>query len=296
MGDRIAVLRKGVLQQLGTPEELYDAPANLFVAEFIGSPPMNVVSATVVRGSELVVGSQRLTLPAGALDGLPSLAGGRRPGRPGAAPGEPARRRRRRPVVAAPGRRRAAGRERAAGEAGAPADRRRAGRHRRHPGDRQGRRRRRRGRAARARQGLGAQRPPARDDRRPRGHPRGVRPRRRRRCTSSTRPPATPTRTAARAAAGPRDRTGPPHQARRQPVLVPGRVLPAHAVPRGLHPRIRRLRRPRDRDHPRAVDPRLPAPDRRVRRHLVRLDGEVRDDAGRHRPLPRHQAATPTAG
>ena len=75
MGDRIAVLRKGLLQQLGTPEELYDSPANLFVAEFIGSPPMNVVSATVLRGSELQVGSQRLTLPAGVLDGFPTLAG-----------------------------------------------------------------------------------------------------------------------------------------------------------------------------------------------------------------------------
>ncbi|NYJ08498.1 ABC transporter ATP-binding protein [Petropleomorpha daqingensis] len=75
MGDRIAVLRKGVLQQLGTPEELYDSPANLFVAEFIGSPPMNVLSATVVRGSELVVGSQRITLPAGTLDAYPELAG-----------------------------------------------------------------------------------------------------------------------------------------------------------------------------------------------------------------------------
>ena len=76
MGDRIAVLRKGVLQQLGTPDELYGSPANLFVAGFIGSPPMNVLSATVVRGSELVVGSQRLTLPPGALDGFPALAGG----------------------------------------------------------------------------------------------------------------------------------------------------------------------------------------------------------------------------
>jgi multiple sugar transport system ATP-binding protein len=78
MGDRIAIMRKGVLQQLGTPEELYDAPANLFVAEFIGSPPMNIVSATVTRtqaGSELVVGSQRLRLPAGALDAYPALAG-----------------------------------------------------------------------------------------------------------------------------------------------------------------------------------------------------------------------------
>ena len=78
MGDRIAVMRKGVLQQLGTPEELYDAPANLFVAEFIGSPPMNVVSATVVRtgaGHHLVVGSQRIELPEGALDRYPALAG-----------------------------------------------------------------------------------------------------------------------------------------------------------------------------------------------------------------------------
>src|SRR3954452_12730932 len=75
MGDRIAVLRKGVLQQLGTPEELYSAPANLFVAEFIGSPPMNVISATVVHGSALVVGSQRIELPAGTLATHPQLAG-----------------------------------------------------------------------------------------------------------------------------------------------------------------------------------------------------------------------------
>ncbi len=78
MGDRIAVLRKGLLQQLGTPDELYETPANLFVAEFIGSPPMNVVTATVLRsgtGSHLVVGSQRIELPAGALDAYPVLAG-----------------------------------------------------------------------------------------------------------------------------------------------------------------------------------------------------------------------------
>jgi len=79
MGDRIAVLRKGVLQQLGTPEELYEAPANLFVAEFLGSPPMNIVRATVTRsaaGPQLVVGSQRLQLAEGALDAFPALAGG----------------------------------------------------------------------------------------------------------------------------------------------------------------------------------------------------------------------------
>ncbi|GAB3309381.1 sn-glycerol-3-phosphate ABC transporter ATP-binding protein UgpC [Geodermatophilus aquaeductus] len=78
MGDRIAILRKGVLQQLGTPDELYEAPANLFVAEFIGAPPMNVLSATVTRtpaGHTLVLGSQRLALPAGALDTYPALAG-----------------------------------------------------------------------------------------------------------------------------------------------------------------------------------------------------------------------------
>ncbi len=45
MGDRIAVMSKGVLQQIGTPEELYTRPANLFVATFIGSPAMNVVPA-----------------------------------------------------------------------------------------------------------------------------------------------------------------------------------------------------------------------------------------------------------
>jgi ABC-type sugar transport system ATPase subunit len=45
MGDRIAVMSKGVLQQIGTPEELYTAPANTFVARFIGSPAMNLVPA-----------------------------------------------------------------------------------------------------------------------------------------------------------------------------------------------------------------------------------------------------------
>ena len=78
MGDRIAVLRKGLLQQLGTPDELYEAPANLFVAEFIGAPPMNILSAAVRRsgdGHEIVLGSQRLQLPAGALDAYPTLSG-----------------------------------------------------------------------------------------------------------------------------------------------------------------------------------------------------------------------------
>jgi multiple sugar transport system ATP-binding protein len=47
LGDRVALLRRGVLQQVASPRILYDEPANLFVAGFIGSPPMNLVAATV---------------------------------------------------------------------------------------------------------------------------------------------------------------------------------------------------------------------------------------------------------
>src|SRR5579864_1253339 len=47
MGDRVAVMRKGLLQQVAPPEELYERPVNLFVAGFIGSPAMNLVEATI---------------------------------------------------------------------------------------------------------------------------------------------------------------------------------------------------------------------------------------------------------
>jgi multiple sugar transport system ATP-binding protein len=50
LGDRVAVMRKGILQQCATPRELYEQPANLFVAGFIGSPPMNFIPATVTDG------------------------------------------------------------------------------------------------------------------------------------------------------------------------------------------------------------------------------------------------------
>ncbi|MGI9112265.1 MAG: ABC transporter ATP-binding protein [Gaiellaceae bacterium] len=50
LGDRVAVMRKGELQQLASPQELYRAPANLFVAEFIGSPAMNLVEAAIEGG------------------------------------------------------------------------------------------------------------------------------------------------------------------------------------------------------------------------------------------------------
>ena len=51
LGDRVAVMRNGVLQQVGTPQELYDRPDNLFVAGFIGSPAMNFMPATVDGGT-----------------------------------------------------------------------------------------------------------------------------------------------------------------------------------------------------------------------------------------------------
>jgi multiple sugar transport system ATP-binding protein len=66
MGDRVAILRDGVLQQLGTPDQIYDHPVNVFVAGFIGSPSMNLITAKL-DGSSVVFGSSRLQLPADAL-------------------------------------------------------------------------------------------------------------------------------------------------------------------------------------------------------------------------------------
>ncbi len=51
MGDRIAVMKLGVLQQIGSPEELYTRPKNVFVARFIGSPSMNMVPAGLIEGA-----------------------------------------------------------------------------------------------------------------------------------------------------------------------------------------------------------------------------------------------------
>src|SRR5437899_1248052 len=56
MGDRVAVMRGGVLQQTGQPQSVFDRPANLFVASFIGSPPMNLVQGRLEqRGDALAV-------------------------------------------------------------------------------------------------------------------------------------------------------------------------------------------------------------------------------------------------
>ena len=78
MGDRVAVMRKGVLLQVAAPQTLYDDPDNLFVAGFIGSPPMNMVQGTIseVAGGGLSVqlGTQALSVDAEL------LAAGRRSG------------------------------------------------------------------------------------------------------------------------------------------------------------------------------------------------------------------------
>ncbi|HWM18327.1 MAG TPA: sn-glycerol-3-phosphate ABC transporter ATP-binding protein UgpC [Ilumatobacteraceae bacterium] len=78
MGDRVAVLSRGILQQVGTPQDLYDHPDNLFVGAFIGSPQMNLLEATVSSnggGTTLKFGSSTLTVPASVLAKAPSLAG-----------------------------------------------------------------------------------------------------------------------------------------------------------------------------------------------------------------------------
>jgi multiple sugar transport system ATP-binding protein len=62
LGDRVAVLKRGILQQLATPRELYENPGNLFVAGFIGSPPMNFMPATVEGTSaKLPFGAVQIT-------------------------------------------------------------------------------------------------------------------------------------------------------------------------------------------------------------------------------------------
>jgi multiple sugar transport system ATP-binding protein len=63
MGDRIAVLKDGILMQVGTPQELYDTPANVFVAGFIGSPAMNIIEAPVVDG-KIRLGNKPVDMPA----------------------------------------------------------------------------------------------------------------------------------------------------------------------------------------------------------------------------------------
>jgi multiple sugar transport system ATP-binding protein len=83
MGDRVAVMSQGVLQQVDTPQRLYDHPANLFVAGFIGTPPMNLLEATLVSqdgSTTLRIGEQPLPVSDEVLHRFPAArnAAGRR--------------------------------------------------------------------------------------------------------------------------------------------------------------------------------------------------------------------------
>ena len=74
MGDRVAVMRSGVLQQVEHPQVLYNRPDNLFVAAFIGSPAMNLYEASMSEDAGAVkIGSQQLTLPVTCREAHPAL-------------------------------------------------------------------------------------------------------------------------------------------------------------------------------------------------------------------------------
>lgn len=77
MGDRVALLKDGVLQQIDTPANIYGRPANTFVAAFIGSPSMNLFHARVERGRDgggvIVLGSNKLRLPASVFENRAGL-------------------------------------------------------------------------------------------------------------------------------------------------------------------------------------------------------------------------------
>jgi multiple sugar transport system ATP-binding protein len=79
MGDRVAILRGGLLEQVDAPQALYDRPASLFVAAFMGSPAMNLLRGRIVAEEDtrpvLQLGSARLPLPDPVLEARPSLIG-----------------------------------------------------------------------------------------------------------------------------------------------------------------------------------------------------------------------------
>jgi len=74
MGHRIAVMNQGVLQQIGRPQDVYAKPANLFVARFIGSPPMNTVTGRIVPSTDEASGGLAAELPGGQVPLVPEVA------------------------------------------------------------------------------------------------------------------------------------------------------------------------------------------------------------------------------
>jgi multiple sugar transport system ATP-binding protein len=76
MADRVAVMRDGILQQLGAPRELYDRPVNLFVAGFMGAPPINLMTGALrptAEGVELELADARILLPPALIKRRPGL-------------------------------------------------------------------------------------------------------------------------------------------------------------------------------------------------------------------------------
>ena len=75
LGHRVCVMREGRLQQVDTPQTLFDSPVNLFVAGFIGSPAMNMITANLVRddGPAVTFAGHKLPLPASLIDAKPGL-------------------------------------------------------------------------------------------------------------------------------------------------------------------------------------------------------------------------------
>ncbi|WP_412049089.1 ABC transporter ATP-binding protein [Hoeflea sp. Naph1] len=75
LADRIVIMRDGIIEQQGTPLEVFENPVNTFVATFIGSPPMNLISATIAAGGDTLEMAEGVQLP------LPSAFKGLKPGR-----------------------------------------------------------------------------------------------------------------------------------------------------------------------------------------------------------------------
>lgn len=70
MADRIVVMKSGIIQQIGTPMEIFNTPKNLFVAEFIGAPKMNVIEVMYEDGFVVLNEGQKMPVPAGVLKGV----------------------------------------------------------------------------------------------------------------------------------------------------------------------------------------------------------------------------------
>ncbi|WP_298922597.1 sn-glycerol-3-phosphate ABC transporter ATP-binding protein UgpC [uncultured Roseobacter sp.] len=74
LADRVAVMKNGIIQQLGTPDDIYNDPANLFVAGFIGSPAMNLINGSVTDGMFVTTGGTRL-VPVNSPDRAKAILG-----------------------------------------------------------------------------------------------------------------------------------------------------------------------------------------------------------------------------